>query len=555
MDLLSNIPNHEATALPFSISMPSTSIDWTPKATSSTSSKPSPSIPPTPTVQSAAPPSFLPWSPLLCDCVKLQREEVYCPLTGRMKTSPTSPSEELIERNQALVQNGQELYEWHQRYDKAKCTWFIRAKKAQADRMTRQYEQREARQLKELAKQQRAIEEAACLVKKQAEGYTCRRCKGKFDSNTKLHEHVRTKHAKKSKSSALTSPPSPPPASPPSSPSATSIEPPALPASTPPATPPATPRIPISWAEAASRSTAAPAKPSRIPRPTITTHGLPTAPPSPILPSCLANHVTRPPPLAAAPVKPHLTVEDLYARFHEESRPEPESKPLSFSTRQIRLRSAPTSGRQMRITAYFKSDRKHTNMEAHCHTNLEAHGHTNDSDVTRQKTRNWKLIARPLTDFQKPKNSANQNARRPSFSFEVNQSECSKFKASASHLGSAYSCRRCKQRFILKDLFYRHLRHCSPCTRRWPPANSLTFAGKPTEGLNIQRLWSPAVEGFSMQSPALRPTQMGELQFQHQCYPAVHMGESPFQYYPALLPASTNALIGGALNTLPPPHF
>ncbi|CAF9940167.1 MAG: hypothetical protein HETSPECPRED_002187, partial [Heterodermia speciosa] len=393
MDLLSDIPQHEATALPPSTS---TSIDWTPKAMFSTTTLTlSASIPPTPPaqqvnalptppVQSAAPPSFLPWSSLLCDCVKLQREEVYCPLKERMITSPTSPSEEQIEHNRALVVNGQELYEWHQRYDKAKCTWFIRAKKAQADRMTRQYEQREARQLKELAKQQRAIEEAACLVKKQAEGYTCRRCKGKFESNTKLHEHVRTKHAKKPKGEPsppsspsppsttveLASPPSPPsslPTSPSSSPSATSIEPPALPASTSPATPPATPKIPISWAEAASRSTAAPAKPSRIPRPTITTHGLLTAPPSPILPACLANHVTRPPPLAAAPVKPHLTVEDLYARFH--GKPRPESKPSSLSARQIRLSPAPTSGpmrsRQMRITAYFNT------------IGSQAHGHTN----------------------------------------------------------------------------------------------------------------------------------------------------------------------------------
>ena len=449
-----------------------------------------------------------------------------------MKTSPTSPSKELIERNQALVQNGQELYEWHQRYDKAKCTWFIRAKKAQADRMTRQYEQREARQLKELAKQQRAIEEAACLVKKQAEGYTCRRCKGKFDSNTKLHEHVRTKHAKKSKSSALTSPPSPPPASPPSSPSATSIEPPALPASTPPATPPATPRIPISWAEAASRSTAAPAKPSRIPRPTITTHGLLTAPPSPILPACLANHVTRPPPLAAASVKPHLTVEDLYARFHGKP------KPSSLSTRQIRLSPAPTSGlRQMRITAYFSSARKHTNVEAH--------GHTNGSDVTRQKTRNWKPIARPVADIQMAQFSANQNARRPSFSTEVNQSEnevqTKAYVSQLTHFGSAHVCRRCKQRFILKDLLYKHLRHCSPCTRRWTPANS---------------------QGFSMQSPALRPTQLGELQSQYQYRPVprpVFMREPQFQYYPALRPefyyqyaAPTNALIGKALNARRP---
>ena len=93
--------------------------------------------------------------------------------------------------------------------------------------MVKQYEQQEGRQLKQSARQQRAIEEAACLVKKQAEGYTCRRCKGKFESNTKLHEHVRTKHAKRPKGEHTTVKlPSPPPTP------TTSIEPPATPTAT-----------------------------------------------------------------------------------------------------------------------------------------------------------------------------------------------------------------------------------------------------------------------------------------------------------------------------------
>ena len=180
-------------------------------------------------------------------------------------------------------------------------------------------------------------------------------------------------------------------------------------------------------------------------------------------------------------------------------------------------------------------------------------------------------------------NSANQNTRRLFISFEVNQSKCSKFKTSASHLKSAYFCGRCKQRFILKDLLYRHLRHCSSCTSRWSSA---------AEELSIQRLWSHSpvnsltfaekrIEGFSIQSPALRPTQLGKLQFQHQYHPIVHIGESShqycpvprpvfmgepqYQYYPALRPTSmgelyyqyaapTNALIGGASNALPPPR-
>ena len=82
---------------------------------------------------------------------------------------------------------------------------------------------------------------------------------------------------------------------------------------------------------------------------------------------------------------------------------------------------------------------------------------------------------------------ANQNARRPSISLEINQSrnsiqietDCFKFKAFATHSVGVHFCRRYKQRFIPKDLLHWHLRHCFLWTRRWPPANSLTFAGKP----------------------------------------------------------------------------
>ena len=51
---------------------------------------------------------------------------------------------------------------------------------------------------KKLIKQQKKIR----LIKKRIEKYICRRCKNntKFDNNIKFHEHIRIRHAKKSKS-------------------------------------------------------------------------------------------------------------------------------------------------------------------------------------------------------------------------------------------------------------------------------------------------------------------------------------------------------------------
>ena len=91
-----------------------------------------------------------------------------------------------------------------------------------------------------------------------------------------------------------------------------------------------------------------PSKPSRIPRLT----SLPTPPPSPIIaPRKLTNQTTKRPFITRFKT-PHLTVEDLYQRFHGKPRPS------SLPARQISLPSALPSGqmrhRQMRITSYFK---------------------------------------------------------------------------------------------------------------------------------------------------------------------------------------------------------
>ena len=83
----------------------------------------------------------------------------------------------------------------------------------------RKHELEVKHKLKQEAKELTKQKEEARIAAKRAEGYTCRRCRNstKFDSNTKLHKHIRTRHAKKPKPASQQSMPSPP-ASPPTSP-------------------------------------------------------------------------------------------------------------------------------------------------------------------------------------------------------------------------------------------------------------------------------------------------------------------------------------------------
>ena len=200
------------------------------------------------------------------------------------------------------------------------------------------------------AEEARIAAEEARIAKEKVEAFSCRRCPAKFPSNTKLHDHVRTKHCKKPKEP---SPPPPaaalaiPPASPPPTPiaPATPVAIPSAPASpiTSPATPTTTPKKPISWSEIASRPMK-PNAPSRLPRPTLQ-FDLPTPPPSPVMsPQKLTNHIQK-----RTAKTPYMTVHDLYIRFHEKPRP------LSLTSMQNRLPAAPSSGlHQTRITTYFK---------------------------------------------------------------------------------------------------------------------------------------------------------------------------------------------------------
>ena len=192
----------------------------------------------------------------------------------------------------------------------AKAKEEARIKSETEARQARMYAEQEARnaELKAKEKARLQAEEAARL-----EAFACRRCSAKFASNTKLHEHVRDHHTK--------SPPPTPPASPKLSLSAiTSIQiapasptpspkaaPPPKPA--PPLTPPATP--PKTWAAVASKPAPKPASKSAF-SPTSPLTPPPTPPSTPLQPH--QKHVQK-------PLRPYLTVHDLYRMFHVKQPP------------------------------------------------------------------------------------------------------------------------------------------------------------------------------------------------------------------------------------------
>ena len=150
---------------------------------------------------------------------------------------------------------------------------------------------------------------------------TCRRCNKIFNSNNKLHEHIRQNHARKPVKSSdlrvsapeLTYKPIEKPAS---------ICPPALLAPQKSPTPPATPRSQISWFSINSEPVAAPTR-SDLP---IATYKISPKPLESAVASCPLTPPTSP---SQAPVRkhqkphnePYLTLDDLNRMFHGKPRP------------------------------------------------------------------------------------------------------------------------------------------------------------------------------------------------------------------------------------------
>ena len=99
-----------------------------------------------------------------------------------------------IQANHLCAKNLQSLYDQHLAdSERVKYAWYIRARKMGADRLIKSHERKETRQAKEKKKEKKK----AFIIKKRAENFICRRCSSHFDSNSKLHQHIWKKYAKK----------------------------------------------------------------------------------------------------------------------------------------------------------------------------------------------------------------------------------------------------------------------------------------------------------------------------------------------------------------------
>ena len=109
-----------------------------------------------------------------------------------------------VSEDHLMTQNLKYIYSMHLNENAKilRCNWFVQIKKTQEIYHVRKHELTMKSKIKQKAKKLLKQQKAIRLIKKRTEEYTCRRCKNstKFDSNIKLHEHIRTRHAKKSKS-------------------------------------------------------------------------------------------------------------------------------------------------------------------------------------------------------------------------------------------------------------------------------------------------------------------------------------------------------------------
>ena len=107
-----------------------------------------------------------------------------------------------LDANDSRTQNSRSLYHEHTNSNftnVSRCNWFTQAKRTQESYHLRKHELKIKNKLKKKMKQLTKQKKKARLIKKRVEKYTCKRCKIKFDSNIKFHEHIRIRHAKKSK--------------------------------------------------------------------------------------------------------------------------------------------------------------------------------------------------------------------------------------------------------------------------------------------------------------------------------------------------------------------
>ena len=109
----------------------------------------------------------------------------------------------LFANDSKITQNFRSLYHEHTNsnfINVSKCNWYQQTKKAQKIYHARKHELTMKNKIKQKTKKLLKQQKKVRLIKKRTEEYICKRCKTiKFDNNIKFHEHIRTRHVKKSK--------------------------------------------------------------------------------------------------------------------------------------------------------------------------------------------------------------------------------------------------------------------------------------------------------------------------------------------------------------------
>ena len=114
-----------------------------------------------------------------------------------------------LDANDSRTQNFRILYHEHTNSNftsVSRCSWFTQTKRTQENYLMRKHELQMKSKIKQKAKKLLKQQKEVRLIKKRVEKYICRRCKNKtikFDNNIKLHEHIRIRHVKKSKSTSV----------------------------------------------------------------------------------------------------------------------------------------------------------------------------------------------------------------------------------------------------------------------------------------------------------------------------------------------------------------
>ena len=289
------------------------------------------------------------------------------------------------------------------------------------------FEQFKQQRIKKLRQEQQQQIEKNRITKEKIEAFSCKRCSVKYFNNIKLHEHVRTKYAKKSSTSQTSV-----------SSSVSFIS------STVSLT---TSKKSISWIEIISKSKSFTTS-SRLSRSTALSTSSSsshlTSKSLILLHQKSINSMTKSFFITRFIKTSYMTIHDLFIKFHDEFRFSSLiiiQNSLSFvSSTEQHMRT-----RQTRITSYFKS---------------AINDFTSRSFITTNSM--IKLISN--------KKHADLKVFVKSIWIDHLTSKISFDNHSITH----HTCRRCSQHFIFENMLHKHIRHCSKDINRWLLARNLT---------------------------------------------------------------------------------